>query len=180
MRELRGKGYTGFRVDKVSVAAGVSRGAQTHHFPTKEALVLAALESLCEASARASLKVAESLQPDDDVLAHALADAGRFYLGTNYPIALSMLNLGDHESGLRRKVQAMARKYRLPIERAWREALVRTGADEDTARTVLDLSFAVYRGMAVGRLLCRNAADMAALEHWAGIARACLEGEIAL
>src|SRR5690606_2275401 len=120
VRELRGKGYTGFRVDKVSVAAGVSRGAQTHHFPTKEALVLAALESLCEASARASLKVAESLQPDDDVLAHALADAGRFYLGTNSPSALSMLNLGDHESGLRRKVQGMARKYRLPIERAWR------------------------------------------------------------
>lgn len=180
MSELRTKGYTGFRVDKVAVAAEVSRGAQTHHFPTKEQLVLAALESLYITATTASLKLAESTGQDDDVLSRMMDDAGRFYLSPHFTIALSMLNLGDHESELRKKVQAMSRKYRLPIEQAWQAAFIRSGLDEQIARTILDLTFAVYRGLVMRRFLRRTGDDTkATLAQWALIARAYINGAIA-
>src|ERR1700712_4049427 len=41
-------GFSGTSTTLVSRRAGVSRGAQLHHFPTKNALVLAAVEHLSE------------------------------------------------------------------------------------------------------------------------------------
>ena len=41
---LRKKGYAHFRTADVAKAAGVSRGAQLHHFKTKEKLVFATME----------------------------------------------------------------------------------------------------------------------------------------
>jgi AcrR family transcriptional regulator len=42
-------GWSGTSTTLVSQRAGVSRGAQLHHFPTKDALVLAAVEHLSAA-----------------------------------------------------------------------------------------------------------------------------------
>ncbi|HEY6934157.1 MAG TPA: TetR/AcrR family transcriptional regulator [Marmoricola sp.] len=44
-------GWSGTSTTLVSRRAGVSRGAQLHHFPTKQALVFAAVEHLTEARA---------------------------------------------------------------------------------------------------------------------------------
>jgi len=45
---LTERGWSGTSTTLVSERAGVSRGAQLHHFPTKSALVLAAVEHLSE------------------------------------------------------------------------------------------------------------------------------------
>jgi AcrR family transcriptional regulator len=45
---LAERGWAGTSTTLVSQRAGVSRGAQLHHFPSKEALVLAAVEHLAE------------------------------------------------------------------------------------------------------------------------------------
>ncbi len=41
---LRTAGYAGVRIEDVCARAGVSRGAFYHHFPTKEAAIVALLE----------------------------------------------------------------------------------------------------------------------------------------
>src|SRR3546814_14540152 len=46
---LREKGYSAFRVADVAESAGVSRGAQLHHFPTTDQLVAACLEQVFSA-----------------------------------------------------------------------------------------------------------------------------------
>ncbi len=55
-------GWAGTSTTVVSQRAGVSRGAQLHHFPTKNALVLAAVEHLSEAR-RAELRTAAATLP---------------------------------------------------------------------------------------------------------------------
>src|SRR6516165_7474076 len=87
--ELMDKGYAGFRVDKVAIAANVSRGAQTHHFPTKESLVLGALQKLYEASTESSRKLIDGLKPGDDVLDALIRDSANFDFGPNFIIAIS-------------------------------------------------------------------------------------------
>src|SRR5258708_25223393 len=41
---IRRRGYARFRTADVAAEAGLSRGAQLHHFPTKDSLVVATLE----------------------------------------------------------------------------------------------------------------------------------------
>ncbi|MEG7359589.1 TetR/AcrR family transcriptional regulator [Pseudomonas citronellolis] len=173
--ELSHNGYAGFRVDKVAIAAKVSRGAQSHHFPTKESLVLAELETLYQASTEASIKVIENLD-SEDVLDALMQDSAKFYLGPNFTIAMSLLNLGESEPELRKKVRAISRKYRLPIEKAWLDALLRSGLDEEPARTILNITQSVYRGMTIRRFL-RNDPDYArfTFEQWSKIARAFID-----
>jgi AcrR family transcriptional regulator len=55
-------GWAGTSTTVVSQRAGVSRGAQLHHFPTKNALVLAAVEHLSDAR-RAELRAAAATLP---------------------------------------------------------------------------------------------------------------------
>ncbi len=173
--ELLHNGYAGFRVDKVAIAAKVSRGAQSHHFPTKESLVLAALDTLYQDSTETSMKVIENLG-STDLLDALMQDSAEFYLGPNFSIALSLLNLGESEPELRKKVRAVSRKYRLPIEKAWLEALLASGLDEDAARTLLNITQSIYRGMTIRRFL-RNDPDYArfTFEQWAMIARAFMD-----
>jgi AcrR family transcriptional regulator len=174
--ELRHSGYAGFRVDKVAAVADVSRGAQTHHFPTKESLVLAALQRLYEASSAASAKLIEALDPEDDVLDALMEDSAKFYLGPNFLIALSMLNLGERETELRQKVREISRKHRLPIERAWLESLTHSGLPDEAARTILNITQSVYRGMVMRRFI-RNDPDYTrfTVQQWSKIARAYID-----
>src|SRR3954449_830184 len=46
------RGWSGTSTTLVSERAGVSRGAQLHHFPTKNSLVLASVEHLADVRAR--------------------------------------------------------------------------------------------------------------------------------
>ncbi|PLZ00432.1 TetR/AcrR family transcriptional regulator [Burkholderia sp. WAC0059] len=179
--ELMSKGYAGFRVEQVAATANVSRGAQSHHFPTKEALVLGALQKLYQASTEASMKVIDGLKPGDDVFDALMQDSARFYLGPNFTISMSLLNLGDHEPELRQKVRAISRKYRLPIEKAWLDALLRIGLAEEPARTVLNITQSIYRGMVIRRFL-RNDAEYTrfTIEQWSKIARAYLSVNLPL
>lgn len=169
---LRRKGYAGFRVSEVARAAKVSRGAQTHHFPTKESLIVAAIEQVFRQSKERSLQRIGSLASNDDVMAAMLADCEEFFLGPYFPIALDMLNLGDRGPKLRKRIQAMSREQRLPVEQAWGEVLEARGLPRQQAEDILWLSYSIVRGLAVRRLMQEDAQrTRRAIELWHDIAR---------
>lgn len=49
-------GYAGTTTHRVAEVAGVTRGAQVHHFPSREALVVAAIEHLAEQRTQAAIR----------------------------------------------------------------------------------------------------------------------------
>ncbi|MFT4083772.1 MAG: TetR/AcrR family transcriptional regulator [Nocardioides sp.] len=57
------RGFAGTSTTLVSQRAGVSRGAQLHHFPTKNDLVVAAVEHLAEARGDALRAAATGIRP---------------------------------------------------------------------------------------------------------------------
>ena len=87
---LRLKGYTGFRVSEVSRLGKASRGAQTHHFATKDDLVLAAVKEVFEQSAHASLARIAALSPKHDIVAEPVKDGADFFLS---PYFLTIVDL---------------------------------------------------------------------------------------
>jgi len=65
-------GYAGTTVARVAQRAGVTRGAQIHHFPTKELLVLAAVRRLNERRSREVVECLDGLAASADWLTSLL------------------------------------------------------------------------------------------------------------
>lgn len=149
---LRLKGYAGFRVADVTEMAGVSRGAQSHHFPTKVDLVLSAISRVFDEATEASQMRIAAVKPDDDVIETMIADASDFFLGENFSIGLDMLGAAGREPELRDAVQKIARSNRHLVEDMWIGLLLTRGLSREDAEDVLWLVFSSIRGLSV-RLL---------------------------
>ncbi|AQT78465.1 TetR family transcriptional regulator [Mycolicibacterium litorale] len=66
-------GYAGTTTHRIAARAGVTRGAQVHHFPSKEALVVAAVEHLAEQRVRVALRGHGHSRSEADPAADVLA-----------------------------------------------------------------------------------------------------------
>lgn len=150
---LQEKGYAGFRINEVAEKAQVSRGAQTHHFPTKESLLLAALEKVYSDVRDDTLESINSLGPDSDLIAALFQDGEKFFLGPHFSMALSLLNVGEGNESLGRQVQDLSKKHRLPMEQEWVKTFVARGADQVLAENIVASAYCLFRGLAVRQLL---------------------------
>ncbi|MBG6327819.1 TetR/AcrR family transcriptional regulator [Pseudomonas aeruginosa] len=168
---LRSKGYASFRVSDVADSAQVSRGSQTHHFPTKSSLLLAVLERVYEESTASGMSCIQMLRPTEDPLDLLFAEAEDFFLGPNFAIALDLLNMGDSDPELRETVKELSRIHRLPLEQRWIEALIGFGVDPERARSVVWMSYTIYRGLAMRALIQKDPEHNAqVISEWRTIA----------
>jgi AcrR family transcriptional regulator len=169
---LRKKGYAHFRTGDVAKAAGVSRGAQLHHFATKEKLVYATLEHVFQNVLETSRRRVRALRKQDDPLKHAVADAREFFFSMAFFISLDIAT-SINNARFRSRLMAMVRDARLPAEQAWRQALVERGMPERVADDVLWLTLGLVRGLAV-RMLWQN--EPARFDRLLALWRGIVEG----
>lgn len=152
---IREVGYANFRTSAVSKRAGVSQGAQLHHYPTKDSLAIAALEyAYGEAREKFEQNLANS-ESCDDLLNLILQDSADFYLSDYFMVALDILMAGGKNKELHKQLTGMSRQFRDQVERAWLEKLVDDGWSLTLAEDVLALSHSLVRGFAT-RALIRN------------------------
>lgn len=153
---MRKHGYAGLRVADVTAAAGVSRGAQTHHFRSKVDLVSDLFARVFEqASADSRARIA-AVGPGDDVIAALIADASAFFLGRDFSLGLDMLGASGRDPELREAVQAGARGNRFEVEGMWMAVLKSRGLSRADAGDVLWLVFSAIRGLSVRVLWDRD------------------------
>ncbi|WP_157846878.1 TetR/AcrR family transcriptional regulator [Sphingobium fuliginis] len=153
---LRDKGYAAFRVAEVASAAGVSRGAQLHHFPTKDALVEACLEHVFSETQDAAIQAANKVADDEKLLDSACADAEAFFYGEDFLIALDLVIAGNKLKPLAEDVRLMSQRKRIGAEQAWVRRFAETGVSEDDAEDVLWVLWSVLRGLAVRAQIGRH------------------------
>jgi AcrR family transcriptional regulator len=156
--KIRVRGYAQLRTADVAEAAGVSRGAMLHHFPTKNALVVATLEHVFEAARLISRARAEALQPAADLIEAVIEDAREFFFNKHFKVALDIVLSTSTDTELRDQVLAISQAARLPVEAAWAEALVSRGAAAQTAADLVALTTGLVRGMAIRALWQDDAA----------------------
>lgn len=150
---LRTKGYAGFRISEVVNLAQVTRGAQTHHYPTKDSLLLAALEDIYSNTREQSLARIASLKPGDDIIAAIQEDGMNFFLGPHFSMALSLVNVGDGNTELGDELRKLSLENRLLLDHAWSDALVKRGVPREAAEIILSSIYCLYRGLAVRQLI---------------------------
>ncbi len=146
---LRERGYGGLRTNEVSDRAGVSRGAQLHHFPTKYELILATLDYLNQRMLTESRRRAAAAQRSATPIADVIADAKDFFFSDYFFVSLA-ITMGDaRDEDLMRNTVPMSREARFAVEKMWLEALVARGIPRKLATDLLALTLSIVRGLAV-------------------------------
>lgn len=147
------QGYVNFRTAAVARRAGVSQGAQLHHYPTKNSLALAAIEYAYECSTEASVLRIAGLSADVDPLDALLDDAQAFFLSAYFRVALDILMAGGSDPALKQALTAMTLRQRGRVERLWLEKLVDAGWSLTAAEDVLAMTLCLVRGLAIRALV---------------------------
>ena len=152
VRLLGERGYAGLRTADVAAAAGVSKGAQTHHFPSKDALVVAVVEHVFRRASELARQRARRAHTVDDAIKALTADAQEFFFSELFLIALDLAIQGRLQTAPDSSVAQLSAATRLPVEAHWLAALVDAGVPEKLADDLLWLTLSIVRGLAIRRL----------------------------
>lgn len=157
------RGWAGTTTTLVAERAGVSRGAQLHHYPTKSALVLAAVEYLVECrAAELQAEVAAALPRGGDRISRTVEVLAALFTGSLFAAALEVWVAARTDPELRAAVLPMEARFGRELHRLTVELL---GVDEsepgvrETVQATLDL----LRGLGVANLLTDDSARRARL-----------------
>ena len=149
---LSTRGYAGFRTAEVATQAGVSRGALTHHFPSRDELLVAVVADVFRRAAELGRTRAGAVQSVDDAIRSLLSDSRDFFFSELFLVAMDLAIQGRlAQSGLD-PVGKISADARLPVEASWLNALVAAGVAKDVAEDLLWLTNSIVRGLAVRRL----------------------------
>lgn len=146
-------GGTGaLRMRSVAEAAGVSQGALLHHFPDKNALILAAIEqALTLARDDSSTWLEAEAKDAKGVLQAMLAEFRAFFFSDRFWVAIGMTLDATKDPAFSPHVRAAVAGLRTPIYEAWVERLVAMGWDRDAAVRTVRSGAALVSGSAVRR-----------------------------
>lgn len=153
---LRCRGYGGLRTVEISEVAGVSRGAQMHHFPTKDTLVTATVQYLNHRMLERSRQRAQAAREGGDPIGELIEDACDFFFGDYFFITLAVNISDERNEALKRVAQSLMAPSRFEVEREWQAVLEESGLPRDVARDALTLTLSMVRGFGVRTLLVES------------------------
>lgn len=165
IRLLLERGYSRFTTAEAAAAAGVSRGALTHHFASKEDLVVRAVAHDLAAvtdALRAFLAAGEGRGPDA-IVDHlwGLMAGGFFYVTMEY------LPEARHNPPFRERLLPVVRDFHAALDALWRSVSDAHGLDPAEARVLLNATLCLMRGMVAQTVLKPDEAYFAGLlDHW--------------
>jgi AcrR family transcriptional regulator len=141
-------GIAGASLPEICRRAGVSRGAQLHHFPTRAELLAAAVEHLFDLR-HAAFRARMAASPPQDV-DEALAELWSIYTSGPLYAWLELVNAARTDAELRRHVVAVDARFE---DEATVTMSSLFGLEADAARTAARLVTSLLDGLATHRIL---------------------------
>jgi AcrR family transcriptional regulator len=145
-------GWAGTTTTAVAQRAGVSRGAQLHHYPTRAELVIAAVQHLGAARFTEARERAARLPTGPERTAAVLDMLARLHTGPLFRAMLELWVAARTDPGLRAVVVPLEAEVGRETHRLTVELL---GADESVpgARAAIQQTLDLVRGLGVSALL---------------------------
>lgn len=160
------RGWSGTSTTLVSERAGVSRGAQLHHFPNKQELVVAAVEHLAERR-RTELTAAVGELPSGQRTRAALDRLAEHMTSPVFSAALELWVAARTDPGLRAAVAPLEQRIGRETHHIAVELL---GVDDDDPpmRALVQATLDLLRGLALANVLGDDSARRSRiLDAWA-------------
>jgi AcrR family transcriptional regulator len=144
------RGHSAYRTAAVAERAGVSQGAQLHHFPNKDSLTLAAVDyAFAHASARTEEVIAEGLAAGDDVIDLMLSDFRLYFFNDDFWVSLDIAINGSKTPALKDGIREIVPRYRLGVYRRWVGILADAGWAEADAHEIVRMSASIVTGLGI-------------------------------
>jgi AcrR family transcriptional regulator len=146
------KGFSGTTTTLVSERAGVSRGAQLHHFPTKNDLVVAAVAHLTERRGQELAAAAERLPEGEERTRAVIQMLGDHFSGPVFTAALELWVAARTDETL---LEAVAPLERMVGRDAHTTTVRLLGADESRpgVRELIQATLDLVRGLGLASTL---------------------------
>lgn len=173
---LRRRGINGLRTQTVAAKAGVSQGAQFHHFPNKKDLVIATIKYVNDVALETSKARAKKLETKDDVFESLIEDANEFYFSDYFFMTLAVGFSGEDDDEIQLAVRQLIWDTRSAVEKIWRERLTRVELPEQIASDLLSLTLSIVRGFSIRSLIGEDRTEIDRLLNvWRDMLRAYLK-----
>ncbi|MCT4470757.1 TetR/AcrR family transcriptional regulator [Bosea spartocytisi] len=144
---LHDRGLARTSTPEIARRAGVSRGALTHHFPSREAIISASVADLLSRTARDLHRFAEEFiargGSSDEIVDYIwrMMDDRLFY------VTMEFLPEARHNDDFRAQLIPTVREFHAGLDAIWTALAVRAGTDPDHTRTVMNATMCLVRGM---------------------------------
>jgi AcrR family transcriptional regulator len=169
------RGWSGTSTTLVSQRAGVSRGAQLHHFPTKNDLVIAAVEHLSRARDDEMVGRTAELPTGPGRTRAALEVLGELFTAPLFTAALEVWVAARNDEALHQAVTELEATVGRTAHRHTVEAL---GVDETVPgnRELVQATLDLVRGLGLANTLTDDAVRRSRiLDRWAAVLDAELQ-----
>jgi AcrR family transcriptional regulator len=153
------RGYRNTSLPEICKRAGVSRGAQLHHYPTKEALVAAAIEHLLGRRVRElgeRLARAAERTPGVFDLGEAASNLWSIYTGDTFYAWLELVVAARTEPDLQALLAAVDARFAERAEMLCQKFLMPHVEDQEEIAATARLILAMFDGLATHRILSRD------------------------
>ena len=146
-------GYARTTTTVVCARAGLSRGAQLHHFPTKSELVIAAVAHLTKRRAKEVREEGKRLAGIEDRIEAALELIWTSFAGPLFYASLELWVAARTDAELHENLFIFERAVGKAMAQLWQEFAGESRAEKSRFDDVLELTFYVMRGMALQKIL---------------------------
>ncbi|TMK87078.1 MAG: TetR family transcriptional regulator [Actinobacteria bacterium] len=176
-------GYAGTTTTLISERAGVSRGAQLHHFPTKAELVAAAVEHLANRLGQDLQREAAALPADGDRVTAAIDLLWSRFSTPLFPAWLELWVAARTDPELAASLRPLEARLRAGIEKQG-STMFSAGAGTDY-ELIAQLTFYLMQGMALDRILGHESPkrriqrEVAAINGWKRAVAVLLDAHVA-
>jgi AcrR family transcriptional regulator len=146
-------GWSRTTTTEIALRAGVSRGAQLHHFPSKAELVTEAVEHLF-ARRIAEARAAFARLPVGGDRAAAMVDVlWEMFTGPAFYVALELTVAARTDSTLRTRVTEVHRRFTDNVRQTFDEMFPAPAGRTPFWDVVPQFAFSLLEGMALGRII---------------------------
>ncbi|MCQ4160081.1 TetR/AcrR family transcriptional regulator [Roseomonas sp. GC11] len=159
------RGYSRLTTPDIARAAGVSRGALTHHFVNKEDIVVRAIAFQLDEVTEGLRRMCEgapvlSTEQVVDYLWRMMAE-GLFYVTMEY------LPEARHNEAFRARLRPVVREFHAALDAIWDRLSAAAGIPAEQARVSLNATMCLFRGMIAQTVLRDDPAYYAELlDYW--------------
>jgi AcrR family transcriptional regulator len=157
------RGWAGTSTTEIVRRAGVSRGAQVHHFPAKEDLVLAAVEHLLTRRVREFEATFADMPASQRSPATAMRLLYDHYFRATFEPWLELAVAARTDPALRDRFAQIESRFFEAALATLTSLFPDAAADPVFARRALRLTFAVLDGLAMGRMIDTPADELEAV-----------------
>ena len=176
---LHDLGYARTSTPEIARRAGLSRGAQLHHFPTKAELVTSAVEHLFDRRHQEFVRAFRERPVEQDPAEAAIDILWSMISGPTFYAWLELVVAARTDPELREPVAALTARLTAVVEQTFRELFPAPAAMNPFYEVAPRFAFALLDGLALERVHTNDPnAHSAVLQALKGLARLVMPGSV--